>query len=66
MKTTLREVRKGEYFTFKDIEEPKESQVYVRDEYDRSAKKFGYSRFSDYNHYNMKKGSTVVYTGFTF
>lgn len=65
-KTTLAKVKKGEFFTFKEVEFPTDRQVYIRDDYDRSEKKYGYYRFSDCNHWNMKKGTTVVYTGFTF
>lgn len=35
----LKDIKKGEYFTLKPIAEPKESQVYIKEEYDRSEKK---------------------------
>ena len=31
----LKDVKKGEFFTKKPIEEPKETQVFIRVEYDR-------------------------------
>lgn len=66
-KVMLKDLKKGDFFTLKDYGEfPEESRVYVRDEYDRSEKKYGYSRFSDWNHYGLKKGTTIVYTDFTF
>ena len=36
----IKNLKKGEYFTFKQIDEPKDRQVWVRDEYDISSKKF--------------------------
>lgn len=65
-KVTLKDVKKGEYFTLKPIEEPTEKQVYVRDDYDRSSKKYTYYNFADVNRYGEKKGNTCVYVGFTF
>ena len=35
----LKNVKQGEYFTLRPIAEPKESQVYIRGEYDRYEKK---------------------------
>lgn len=65
-KTTLKQVKRGEYFTFKPVEEPGDRLVYVREEYDRSTKKYGYSRFSDFNHYAERRGDFPVYVDFTF
>lgn len=66
IETTLKDIKPGEYFTFKPVEEPSEKLVYVRDGYNRSTKKFGYHKWSDIGHENEKKGTTKVYTGFTF
>ena len=44
-KMKIQELKKGDYFTLKPIAEPKESQVYVYDGYDRSERK--YSKCSD-------------------
>lgn len=65
-KVTLKEVKKGEYFTLKPIEEPTYRQVYVRDDYDRVTKKYTYYNFADVNRYGEKKGTTCVYIDFTF
>lgn len=35
----IKELKIGEYFTIKPTENPKESQVYIRGEYDRADKK---------------------------
>ena len=44
----LKDVKKGEFFTKKPIEEPKETQVFIRGDYERSEKKYEVSRFSDF------------------
>lgn len=62
----LKNVKAGEYFTLKPIPEPKESQVYIRDEYDRSEGKYLCYKFSDVNAWRYLKGETVVYTDFIF
>ena len=36
----LKELKQGDWFTLKPIEAPKESQVYIRGEYDRTEKKY--------------------------
>lgn len=62
----LRDLKKGEFFTRKPIEEPKESQVFIKGEYDRSEKKYDCDRFSDISSSIQLKADTVVYIGFTF
>lgn len=62
----LKDLKKGEWFTLKPIEEPKESQVYIRDEYDRSEKRFCCGKFSDISAWRLFKGDKVVYTDFYF
>lgn len=64
--TTLKEVKPGEYFTFKAIEEPSEKQVYIREGYNRSTRKYGYSKFADICDSKERKGETIVYIDFTF
>ena len=63
---TVRDLKPGEWFTLKPIEEPKESQVYIRGEYDRSERKYECGKFSDISYSRYLKGSTPVYTDFTF
>lgn len=62
----LKDLKLGEYFTLKPIEEPKESQVYIRGEYDRSEKKYDCGKFSDISYSRMIDGNKEVYTDFTF
>lgn len=63
---TVKELKKGEMFTVKEIEFPKESQVYVRGEYDRSSKTYSCYKWSDVNAERFFKGSKTVFTEFTF
>lgn len=63
---TVKDLKKGEYFTLKPIECPKESQVFVRGEYDRAEKKYECSKFSDFCSFRYLKPETVVYTDFIF
>ena len=63
---TVKDLKLGEWFTLKPIAEPKESQVYIRDEYCREEKKYICGKFSDISYSRLLKGSTPVYTDFTF
>ena len=64
--TTIKDLKKGEYFTLKPIAEPKPSQVYVKGDYDRSEKKYDCIKFSDICSSRSLKPTTIVYTDFTF
>lgn len=63
---TIKELKKGDYFTLKPVENPKESQVYVRGEYDRSERKYEANKFSDFCSSRLLKPTTQVYTDFIF
>ena len=62
----LKELKKGEWFTIKPIEEPKESQVFIRDDYDRGLKRFLCGKFDDISAYRYFKGEKTVYVDFYF
>ena len=62
----LKDVKKGEFFTRKPLENPKETQVLIRGEYDRAAKKYEAIHFSDVWFCTYLKGTTKVYVGFTY
>jgi hypothetical protein len=63
---TIKELKQGEYFTLKEIEFPKESQVYVRGEYDRSSKTYSCTKWNDTCAERFFKGTKKVFTEFTF
>lgn len=62
----LKDLKQGDWFTLKPIEEPTESQVYIRGEYDRTERKYVCGKFSDISFSRSLKGDTTVYTEFTF
>lgn len=62
----LKSLKPGEYFTLRPIAEPKESQVYIRGEYDRTEKKYECIKFSDMCDSRLLKGDKKVYTDFIF
>ena len=63
---TVKELKKGEFFTRREIEYPDERQVLVRGEYDRESKKYCCYHWNDVNSWVMLKGTTKAYTDFTF
>lgn len=63
---TIRELKKGDLFTLKPIDEPKASQVWVRGEYDRSTKRYSVTSWDDVNRERFLKGSHEAFTEFTF
>lgn len=62
----LKDLKKGEFFTKKPLSEPKESQVWIRQEYDRSAHKYWCQRWDDVSDFCLMSGLKEVYTEFTF
>lgn len=62
----IKELEKGDYFTKKEIAEPRESQVWVRGEYDRSSKKYECSRFDDVNTTCFLPGDREAFVDFVF
>ena len=62
----IKELKKGEFFTLKAIENPSENQVYIRGDYERTEKKYECEKFSDFCFTRFFKGDKVVFVGFTF
>jgi hypothetical protein len=63
---TIKDLKKGDWFTLKPIANPTERQVYIRGDYDRESKKYSVAHWDDVNDERMLKGSTEVFTDFTF
>jgi hypothetical protein len=63
---TIKELKKGKYFTLRPIEAPKENQVWVRGDYDRSARTYEIICFADVCRTRMLPGSAKVFTDFMF
>ena len=66
MPIKLKDLKRGDWFTKKPIENPKDMQVWVKDYYDRSAKKYCCYKWGDMNHIQLINGNTKVYVDFTF
>lgn len=67
MKTTIKELKQGAFFTLKDYGEyPTESRVYIRGEYNKSLKQYEIYKYNDVNDFRYVKGTKEVYAGFTF
>lgn len=62
----IKDLKKGEWFTLKPIEEPKESQVWELQGYDPSDKMYWAIRWSNISDSRDFKGDREVYTDFTF
>lgn len=62
----LKDLKKDDLFTLKPISEPKESQVFIRGDYDRSLKRFICNPYDDFCKDRFFKGDTEVYVDFIF
>ncbi len=62
----LKNLESGQLFTLKPISYPSDNQVYVRDYYDRSSKKYFCFKYSDISSGRLLKGDTKVYVDFIF
>ena len=62
----IKNLKKGDFFTKKPLDNPKESQVWMRGEYDRSQKKYECTRFDDMCTSCYLPGDKEVFTDFTF
>lgn len=65
-KATIKQLRKGDFFTLKPYGEVKECNVWIRGDYDRSSKTYECYKFSDVNHIHFFKPNRFVYTDFIF
>ena len=63
---TMKELKPGEWFTLKPIQNPRESQVYIRSDYDRSERKYWATKWSDIGDGKFIDGDREVYTDFEF
>ena len=62
----MKELKRREWFTLKPIEHPKESQVYIRSDYDRSERKYWAQKWNDISDGKYVLGDREVYTDFEF
>lgn len=64
--TKLKDIKPGSWFTRKPCEYPKESQVLIKGEYDRTEKRYVCTHWNDICREITLKGEAVVYIDFTF
>ena len=63
---TIKELKKGEFFTKKPVSEPKETQVFIRGDYCRKLKKYECVSYADNCRFIYMDGKKEVYTDFIF
>lgn len=63
---TVKDLKKGDYFTLKEITDPAERQVWIRGEYDRASRKYSIINFADINRERLVKGTAPAYADMTF
>ena len=56
MEVILKDMKKGDLFTLKP-----DGPVWIRDEYDRSTKKYCVYKWDDVNHWSLKRGTLKVH-----
>ncbi len=61
----IKDVKQNEWFTLKEIQEPKENQVWIRNHYDRGTKTFSITNWATGKE-RFLKANRVVFTNFTF
>ena len=62
----IKELKKGDFFTKKELDSPKDSQVWIRGDYDRSSKRYECQRFDDASSFCYLPGTKEAFTGFVF
>lgn len=62
----IKDLKKGDFFIKINVPEPRDSQVWIRGEYNRSIKKYECQRFDDVNVEQLLSGDREVFTDFTF
>lgn len=66
IETTVKELRKGDFFTKKPVTNPKDNQVWIKGNYCRDIKKYECQNFDDMNKYCYLPGDKIIYTDFIF
>lgn len=62
----LKDLKAGDFFTKKPIAEPNEHQVWIKQAYDRSLKKYEIVRWDDVCDTQRMSGDKEVFTEFVF
>lgn len=62
----LKDLKKGDYFTRKNIEYPTGKDVWIKGDYDRSLKKYSCINWLDINKEIFLKPDTEIFVDFIF
>ena len=62
----VKDLKRGAWFTLRPVPYPTDRQVYIRGEYDRSAKRYSCGRCDDISYSRLLKPDTEVYTDFIY
>ena len=62
----VKELKKGDFFTKKPLDNPRESQVWIRGDYNHSMKRYECQRFDDASAFCYLPGEKDVCTCFSF
>lgn len=65
----IKDLKKGEFFTLHDVTSREfipDSMVYIREDYDRSEKKYSCFKADDICYSRLFKGDKIVYADFTY
>ena len=63
---TIKELKRGEWFTKKDIAYPTSKQVWIRGDYIRELKKYECISYDDMNRFTYIAGNKPAYVDFIF
>ena len=66
MKVKLKDLKRGTWFTLKPVDNPRESQVFIKSDYDRSERKYWATTWSDIGDGKYVSGDREVYIDFEF
>lgn len=62
----IKDLKKRDYFTLKEIERPNEKQIWVKGDYDKSSKKYSCHRWGNVCSERFLDGNKEVFTSFEF
>lgn len=62
----IKDLKPGDFFTLREIPYPKDTQVFIRGEYDRSERKYWAQKWDDISDGKFLPGDREVFTDFIF
>lgn len=65
-KKKIKDLKKGDFFTLKPIEYPKENQVWIKGDFERIGRKYSCINYTDMNYERFFSGDKEVFLDFEF